>query len=93
MASFGRRRLPKVRQGGLLFKFWRPAIPRGVRPLKRVQTSIRAALLPSEAVQIVLTDWRLHMASVGSRRLPKVMQGGLPHKLWRPAIPRCVRPL
>ena len=51
MASFGPRRLPKVRQGGLLYKFWRPAIPRGVRPLKRVQTSARAALLPSKADQ------------------------------------------
>ena len=38
MASFGPRRLLKVRQGGLLYKFWRPAIPRGVRPLKSVET-------------------------------------------------------
>ena len=38
MASFGPRRLLKVRKGGLLYKFWRPAIPRGVRPLKRVQS-------------------------------------------------------
>ena len=51
MASFGLRRLLKVRKGGLLYKFWRPAIPRGVRPLKRVQTSARAALLPSKADQ------------------------------------------
>ena len=42
MASFGPRRLPKVRQGGLLYKFWRPAIPRGVRPLKRVAAPARA---------------------------------------------------
>ena len=51
MASFGPRRLLKVRKGGLLYKFWRPAIPRDVRPLKRVQTSARAALLPSKADQ------------------------------------------
>ena len=43
----------KVDKATVLFitELWRPAIPRGVRPLKRVQTSARAALLPSKADQ------------------------------------------
>ena len=66
MASFGPRRLLKVRKGGLLYKFWRPAIPRGVRPLKRVQTSARAALLPSKAEQ----------RQIRGRTWPVLVQGG-----------------
>ena len=69
MASFGPRRLLKVRKGGLLYKFWRPAIPRGVRPLKRVQTSARAALLPSKADQ----------RHLGGRTWPVLVPGGC----WR----------
>ena len=66
MASFGPRRLLKVRKGGLLYKFWRLAIPRGVWPLKRVQTSARAALLPSKADQ----------RQIGGRTWPVLVPGG-----------------
>ena len=90
MASFGPRRLLKVRKGGLLYKFWRLAIPRGVWPLKRVQTSARAALLPSKADQ----------RQIGGRTCPVLVQGGcrrsgkeVYHKFWRPAILRGVKPL
>ena len=66
MASFGPRRLLKVRKGGLLYKFWKPAIPRGVWPLKRVQTSVRAALVPSKADQ----------RQIGGRTWPVLVPGG-----------------
>ena len=66
MASFGPRRLPKVRQGGLLYKLWWLAIPRGVRRLKRVQTSVRAALVTLKADQ----------RQIGGRTWPVLVPGG-----------------
>ena len=66
MASFGPRRLLKVRQGIWPYEPWITAIPRGVRPLKRVQTSARVALLPAKADQ----------RHLGGRTWPVLVPGG-----------------